>query len=182
MSLDNDTILKNLYLWRFNSFKETLIQMKKAILLLVLLTGFLLFGTAQNINLIVTTNDGTEQTFQMTDESQLYFNGDDRLVIEEGMGSVVTFQLSEIRKIVCSEFTGVNENDETALQISPNPSQHYFVLNNLQDSQQGRIYTLDGRMVKEFEATEGSVVDISDFPQGMYLLHINGQTLKLMKL
>ena len=46
----------------------------------------------------------------------------------------------------------------------------------------GKVIAIDGRLVKEFEASEGSVIDISGLSAGMYLLNINGQTLKLMKL
>ena len=94
----------------------------------------------------------------------------------------MTYPLSEIRKIVCSEVTGTDENAETRLQIQPNPLRNSFVVTNLAETCRGRIFTLDGRLVKDFEASEGSVVDISELSSGMYLLNINGQTLKLMKL
>ena len=151
-------------------------------MLLLFLSGFLICGTAQNVTLVVTTTNGQEQTYQLTEEGQLYFNNGESLVIEDGAGATVSFQLAEIRKIVCSEVTNAQENAASKLQVLPNPSRDCFVVKNLSDPCQGRIYSLDGRMVKEFEASEGSVIDISAFTSGMYLLHINGQTLKLMKL
>lgn len=157
-------------------------RMKKAFLLLFLLTGYLFQATAQDVTLVVTTTNGVEHTYQMSDESQLYFNNGESLVIEESAGTTVTFQLSEIRKIVCSEITSTDENAVSKLQVQPNPSHNSFIVRNLTETCRGRVFSLDGRLVKDFEASEGSVIDISELSEGMYLLNINGQTLKLMKL
>lgn len=157
-------------------------NMKKNVLLLFLFVGLALLVKAQNVTLIVTNTNGTEQTYQLTEESQLHFENGERLVIENANSSNVTLQLSDIRKIVCSEMVGTEENAASKLQILPNPSYNQVIIKNLSGNCQGRIYTLDGRMVKAFEANEGLMLDISDLSEGMYLLNIDGQTLKLMKL
>lgn len=157
-------------------------NMKKNVLLLFLFVGLAFHVNAQNVTLIITATNGTEQTYQLTEESQLHFENGERLVIENANGSNVTLQLSDIRKIVCSEMVGTEENAASKLQILPNPSYNQVIIKNLSGNCQGRIYTLDGRMVKAFEANEGLMLDISDLSEGMYLLNIDGQTLKLMKL
>lgn len=154
----------------------------KIIMLLFLLAGFLLHGHAQNVTLLVTTTNGEEQSYQLTQEGQLYFENGERLVIEDGTGTTVSFQLADIRKLVCTEYVGVSESSASELQLLPNPSRDHFIINNLQNNGEARIYALDGRLVKSFTATEGMTVDISDLTSGMYLLHIDGQTLKMMKL
>ena len=157
-------------------------NMKKNVLLLFLFVGLALLVKAQNVTLIVTNTNGTEQTYQLTEESQLHFENGERLVIENASGTNFTLQLSDIRKIVCAEMTGTEENTAGKLQLLPNPSHNQVFIRNLSGNAQGRIYTLDGRMVKAFEASEGMMLDISDLSEGMYLLNIDGQTLKLMKL
>lgn len=146
------------------------------------MAGFMLQAKAQNVTLVVTNTNGTEQTYQLTEESQLHFENGERLVIENASGTNFTLQLSDIRKIVCAEMTGTEENAVSKLQIFPNPSHNQVFIKNLSGNSQGRIYTLDGRIVKAFEASEGMMLDISDLSEGMYLLNIDGQTLKLMKL
>lgn len=151
--------------------------------MLFLLTGCLIGGMAQNVTLVVTTTDGTEHSYQMTNEGQLLFeNNGEQLTILDGTGTTATYQLANIRKLVCTEYVGVDESAATALQLFPNPTRDCFVISNLQSNCHGRIYTLDGQLVKEFEASEGAVIDISGLAKGMYLLHIDGQTLKMMKL
>lgn len=153
-------------------------------MLTLLLVGISFHANAQgtNVNLIVTTIDGSEQTFQLDEASQLYFQNGEILVIDDGTDNTVTFELANIRKLVCSEVTGTGEDYESHLQILPNPTRNSFIIRNLTETTPARIYSLDGRMVKDFQASEGSMVDMSELSQGMYLLHINGQTLKLMKL
>lgn len=171
-----------MYLCRFEIPNLTPMRMNKLFQLLLFLTGFLTWGNAQNVTLIVTTFDGTEYPYQMAEESQLYFNNGESLVIEDVTGTTTTFPLSEIRKIVCDEVTSVDESSAVDLQLLPNPARNSFLIKNLQDSCPARIYTLDGRLVMSFTAYEGQLVDISPLTSGMYLLHINGQTLKMMKL
>ena len=153
-------------------------------MLTLLLVGISFHANAQgtNVNLIVTTTDGSEQTFQLDEASQLYFQNGEILIIDDGTDNTVTFELANIRKLVCSEVTGTAEDYESQLQILPNPTRNSFIIRNLTETTPARIYSLDGRMVKDFQASEGSMVDMSELSQGMYLLHINGQTIKLMKL
>ena len=153
------------------------------LLLSALLIGFSSHSNAQgtNVNLIVTTIDGAEQIYQLTDESQLHFENGQTLVIEDG-NNTIRFELANIRKMVCSEVVGTAENSASQLQILPNPTHNSFIIRNLNETSMARIYSLDGRLVKAFQASEGMVVDMSELSQGMYLLHINGQTSKLMKL
>ena len=165
----------------FELFKETLMKLKKPLLLLFLLVGFLLHATAQNVTLVVTTTNGEEQLFQLTNEGQLHFENGERLVIEDGSGTTATFQLASIQKLVCTEVTSVDENESITLQILPNPAHDCFFIKNIQNNTLGHVYALDGRLVKTFEASDGMSIDISDMAPGMYLLHIDGQTLKMIK-
>ena len=148
------------------------------------LIGIAFHGNAQgtNVSLVVTKIDGTEQTFQLDEESQLYFENGEQLVIKDMAGNTTSFGLDKIRKIVCSEVAGSQENSVSQLQIFPNPSHNKFIIRNLTKTSLARIYTLDGRLVKLFQAYDGMSVDVSDLTNGMYLMNINGQTLKLMKL
>lgn len=160
------------------SFKD------KILILIVLVINTTLYSRAQDItvNLVVTTTNGTEQLFQLTEESQLLFEDGNRLIIRDIDGTTATFDLANIRKMVCTETTGTDESLTSDLQLLPNPFRDSFIIRNLQGQGSARIYTLDGRLVKTFMASEGQRVDISTLSQGMYLLHINGQTLKMMKL
>ncbi|MBR4146741.1 MAG: T9SS type A sorting domain-containing protein [Bacteroidales bacterium] len=156
----------------------------KALMLIAFLIGIAFHSSAQstNVSLIVTTTDGEELTYQLSENSQLYFENGEKVIIVDNVGITTALDLSRIRKIVCTETTGIPENDASQLQIAPNPSHDRFIIQNLTGTSIARIYTLDGRLVKVFQASEGMSVDITDLMRGMYLLNIDGKTLKLMKL
>ena len=156
----------------------------KLLTLIAFLGGITFHATAQgtSVNLILTMTNGEEQTILLSDQSQLSFANGESLVIDDGSGTPMTFALAGIRKMVCAEVTDVQESTASQLLILPNPSRSHFIIRNLQGNGTARIYALDGRLMKSFEATEGLSVDISELSSGMYLLNIDGQTLKLMKL
>lgn len=161
--------------------------MRHYLLYIVAITAFL-FGNAHanaqgtNVTLIVTTVDGVEQTYQLTDAGQLYFEDGETLVIDDGTDDTIRYELANIRKIVCSEVTGTPESNTSKLLILPSPTHDHFMVKNLATPCQARIFSLDGRLVKVFEVQDGHTIDISELSEGMYLLHLNGETLKLMKL
>ena len=155
---------------------------KTLLLLLFFVTGALSHATAQNVVCVVTTTDNVEHSIGLWEDHQMYFDQADRLVIQNSPNANHVFPLSEIRKVVFTEITGTGEDHASAPYILPNPSSNHFVVRNLPEACQGRVYALDGRLVKAFVASEGSVINISELPKGMYLLQLQGQTLKLMKL
>ena len=155
----------------------------KTLTLLAFLIGLASMATAQtSVNLVITKTNGEEQTFLLSGQSQLSFENGEYLVIDDGTDNTFTYPLNQIRKMVCTEILGTSEESDSQLQIFPNPSRDSFVIRNLQGKGLARIYTLDGRLMQSFEATEGMVVSIAELSSGMYLLNVNGQTLKLMKL
>lgn len=157
-------------------------EIKKFLLLLLILAGPLFQLTAQNVVCVVTTTDNVEHSINLWGDNQMYFDQDYRLVIQNSPNSNHVFPLAEIRKVVFTEITDTEENHASAPYILPNPSSNHFIVRNLPKVCLGKVFALDGRLVKEFEASEGLVIDISELPKGMYLLQLQDQTLKLMKL
>ena len=138
---------------------------------------------AQSTQIVVFLNDGTEQTYYLTEADRLYFEDNTKLVIEEVINkSAVTIPLADIRKITCNEYVGLAEESSQELAIFPNPVHDVLTLRNLQGKQNVSIYAIDGRLVKSFETSENQIVDISDLPIGLYLVKTQTQTLKMIKL
>lgn len=159
--------------------------MKRILLVVALLFGALFQMSAQNtyVHLIITMNDGAEETFDMQSTSFMYFESDDNLVITTGDGlSYVRYPLSSIRKITCHEMEGTPENANLGVALSPNPAHDRVTFRNIQGTQTAKIYAQNGRMVKSFSITEGQSVDVTDLPTGLYLVNIGYCTFKMMKL
>ena len=171
----------------FTNLNTNLIVMKQAshrgLLLAAFVFGLFFRMTAQSIQIVVFLNDGTEQTYNLSEADRLYFEDNTKLVIEEGLTkSPVTIPLADIRKITCSETEGTTENPDLDLGIFPNPVHDVLTFRNLQGKQSISLYALDGRLIKSFEAYGNQAVDVSDLPMGLYLVKTQTRTLKMIKL
>ena len=159
---------------------------KRGLLLLVFTIGLTFHLEAQSTQMTIHLNDGTERTYFMNESDRVYFEDNETLVVELAVyGKDVRsdrFNLADIRKITCQETEGVSEEAGDAIYLSPNPSHNAFMLHNFDGRQSVNIYALDGRLVKSTEAIEGQLIDISDFPIGLYLVKTESCTLKMIKL
>ena len=159
---------------------------KRGLLLMAFTMGLLFQLTAQSTLMTIQMNDGTERTYSMTENDRVYFEDNDKLVVEiavYGRGETSErFNLADIRKITSAETEGVSENSSTSVCLSPNPVHDVVLLRNLKGKESIQIYALDGRLMKSTEASEGQLIDISELPIGLYLVKTESQTLKMIKL
>lgn len=153
-------------------------------LLLVTLTfGFVFHLTAQSTQMTIHMNDGNEHMYCMSENDRVYFEDNETLVIEiNDNAKSDRFNLTDIRKITCSEVEGLSEPSSTSIYLAPNPVHDAFMLRNLNGKETIQIYALDGRLVKSTEASENQLVDVSELPIGLYLVKTECQTLKMIKL
>ena len=160
--------------------------LKRGLLLLAFIIGLAFNLAAQSTQMTIHFNDGSERSYYLSENDRVYFEDNETLVVELAIyGKDVRsdrFNLADIRKITCQETVDTNENLLPDLSIFPNPVHDALMLPNLKGTMQAQLYTLDGKLIKSFEITEGQIVDISDLPIGMYLLNVDSKTLKLMKL
>ena len=160
--------------------------LKRGLLLTAFTMGLLFHLSAQSTLMTIQMNDGTERTYSMTENDRVYFEDNDKLVVEiavYGRGETSErFNLADIRKITCAETEGVSETSSTSVCLSPNPVHDVVLLRNLKAKETIQIYALDGRLMKSTEASEGQLIDISELPIGLYLVKTESQTLKMIKL
>ena len=154
----------------------------------MLLFIFVMIGgmTAQSsyVHVTIFLNDGTEASYDMENTSYMYFEEGVKLVITEssdGMNAV-SYPLADIRKITCEEVVGTIENTTIGVSLYPNPVYDVLQILNVTGNQVVNIYALDGRLVKTFQVSGSQSVDISNLPNGMYLVNISSSTFKMMKL
>ena len=159
---------------------------KRGLLLMAFTMGLLFHLSAQSTLMTIQMNDGTERTYSMTENDRVYFEDNEKLVVEiaaYGRGEQSErFNLADIRKITCAETESVSETSSTSVYLTPNPVHDVVSLRNLKSKEALQIYALDGRLMKSVEASEGQLIDISDLPIGLYLVKTEHQTLKMIKL
>ena len=156
---------------------------QRGLLLAAFLFGLAFHLAAQSTRMTIHMNDGTERTYFMTESDRVYFEDNDKLVVEITVNAKADrYNLADIRKITCHETEGLSEASDAPLWLSPNPVHDVIILHNLTERQSVCIYALDGRMMKSMEAIGDQPIDISDLPIGIYLVKTEHQTLKMIKL
>lgn len=153
-------------------------------LLMALVLGMLFQLAAQSTQVVVTMNDGSEQTFFLTESDRVYFENNEKLVIEisDNAKTSTRIGLADIRKMTCGETVGTPENPEKTVAIFPNPVHDVLTLRNLQGNQAVSIYAIDGRLMRSMTVSSDQTIDVSDFPVGLYLVKIQYNALKMFKL
>lgn len=159
--------------------------MKKVMLLAALVMGIAFPMSAQStyVHLVITLNNGTEETYDMLNSSYMYFEEGEKLVITEAIDGMttVTYPLSDIRKITCHEVEGTIENADLDMVLFPNPAHDKVTFHNVTGTQTLKIFALDGRLMKTSFVTDGLSIDISFLPTGLYLFNVGCHTFKMMK-
>lgn len=77
--------------------------------------------------------------------------------------------------------TGVDENGASALKVYPNPAKESLRIEGLETDATVEIYNSLGMMVKTVNATADEEINISDLPQGIYMIRCGQQTIRFVK-
>lgn len=164
----------------FQLMKRT--HLSRLILFLILL-GCRLGVKAQAVELhaLVTLNNGQEQQYYLTEEDRFSFEGQETLIINT-QGSTVEIDIDDIRKIEFVDVTGTKELQADSPFFYPNPVKKTLFLSNIEDGQTVSIYSLEGRLMRQFQAKAHELVNLGDLPTGMYILNLGDKNFKLLKL
>lgn len=153
------------------------------LLLAAMLLGWNQKTNAQSVELhaLITTTDGQEQLFYLTEDDQLSFEGQETLTINS-QGTTAQFNIDDIQKIEFVDVTATKENAALQPFLYPNPVRNTLVIGNINDDQSINIYALDGRWIQQIEVHANQPIDLSGLHAGMYILNMGEKNYKLLKL
>jgi hypothetical protein len=134
-----------------------------------------------NLNLTLNTSSSSIQTQTALDSYTWPINGQNytqsgtyTAVIPNAAGcdSTITLDLS-------LSFTGIDEQENSKIIISPNPASEYFIVNATEEliGQTYSIIDLNGKTLKKGTLTQKEQnIEIGNLSEGMYLFKINNET------
>ena len=133
---------------------------------------------------IVTYYDGNAQTFNIATTGKLYFATDNLYVETDGVTAPTTIPVNIIRKITFSNAlatTTFGENNHNTI-LYPNPSSDVIrIKSDANGDLKTKIYSLTGRLVLEGVYQNNQDIDVSNLSSGLYLVQVNGLTIKFSK-
>ena len=171
---------------RYNSKKE---QNMKQIALILFLT---LMGISTPIlkgqNLVLKSKTGTEQIKKLSSLKLITFSNNNLLINYSSIPSE-TYHLSTISKLYFNSLSTGTENklpveNNLILSIYPNPATNVIYLQNAPDEISiVAIYRMDGTMALQTQISkENKCIQIGNLSKGLYLLKVNNQAFKFIKL
>ena len=146
--------------------------MKKIILFaaMLLLTG----GGVLHAQVRVQVNG--DQSFVIDETNGLYFHNDTMTV--DGNA----FALDDITVITLQSAVSIDDIEVADLQLAPNPAQDYITLQGIGgEPQQAVLYSTAGVKLLEQTVTDGSIINISHLPEGVYILRTAERVAKIVK-
>jgi hypothetical protein len=134
---------------------------------------------------IVTYYDGTTQGFNVESTGKLYFNSDNLNVkINNTIATPTTIPVTIIRKITFSTtlLTNTFGENKNNFVLYPNPSSDVFkIKSDLIENLKVEIYSLQGQLVFQGNYQSDQDIDVTNLSSGLYLVQVNGLTIKFSK-
>lgn len=157
--------------------------MKHKILILVyFFTCISLLANAQSTVLRITKTGNSTLDFQVSQISKVLFN-DSTMIINMTDGFINNIPISSIRSFVVRDFTKLVEIEQRTLVVYPNPVSSNIMLLNLDyQTHLADIYAVTGQLLlQKFVSFTNNIIDVSALKEGIYVLKLNGQTIKFTK-
>jgi hypothetical protein len=159
---------------------------KYQFLMILILLGVVYSASAQTI--IVRSKDGTESDKTLNSLRKFSFV-DNNLQMSYTDGSTETYSISDIEKLYFNSLpvgveTIYSGTTGSKIELFPNPAQNSINLKNITEKGSNvQIFRMDGVLVQQYQIDKSvSTIDISRLSRGFYLMKINNQALKFMKL
>ncbi len=117
---------------------------------------------AQQKSLFITFNDGSKTEFAMSDNPAITMADGSMTVV--GSSSQIGYELWRVKQITFGNSTAIREIRSNSILL---------------DGSNAKIYTLDGKAVHA--AINNGEIDLNGLATGIYIININGKTIKYMK-
>ncbi len=113
-----------------------------------------------------------------TSISQIYVYDID----DDGLKDIVKFYNKEVSyfPIVYDQSTNISKVSASSVKVWPNPASQILNIDGVDESTVYQLYSITGSLVKGGEITNATI-DISQLNEGIYLLNIDNENIKVIK-
>ncbi|MBR5843662.1 MAG: T9SS type A sorting domain-containing protein [Bacteroidaceae bacterium] len=123
--------------------------------------------------------------FALSEISKVQFGtGNFSVLLSEGEAGG-SFDFRNVSKISFGEVSAVETVDRDAVMVvTPNPVRNILVLNGGQSlyGSEMNLYSVTGMHVLRVATWQGESIDVSHLPAGVYVINIQSETIKFVKL
>ena len=142
----------------------------------ILITAMMLLAGGGILHAQVRVQVNGDRSFVIDGSTGLYFHNDTMTVAGED------FALDDITVITLQPELAINDIEASDLRLAPNPAQEYISLQGVgSEPQQAVLYSTAGVKLMEQTVADGSVLNISHLPEGVYILRTANRVAKIVK-
>lgn len=135
---------------------------------------------AQN-SVSIIDKSGKITGLSLSNDGKLYFENDNLMIKKSASDAVQTYALANIKKIVFTELSGLNDVEMENIAIFPNPTTDNVYVAYAKEGDKAELYTWNGLLLATKSYSTDNGVSLSEYPIGLYILRINGQSFKISK-
>lgn len=166
-------------MWRGLTYHATIlnlnpIDMKRLFLALLSFICTLCIN-AEEKSLIITFNDNTTQAFALAELPDILMEND-KMIINAG-NNTIEYDLYKVKTFTFGIPSGI---DNTTIQdVLMNGNKLYIPGTN----NKIRIFSIDGKPVKlpNIQTVNANVLDLDPLPKSVYIINVNGKSVKIIK-
>ena len=121
----------------------------------------------------------------MVDITKVQFADGGSMNVVKGENEQQVFDIRNVSRISFGENSAIDEIEAASpLVVTPNPVRDVLMLKGGQDlyGKDLNLYSITGMRVLTVQSWSGNPVDVSALPSGIYILKIQSETVKFMKL
>lgn len=140
-------------------------------------TFLLLLLVSGRVGAQVRVQINSDRSFVIDENNGMYFYNDTMRVDD------AIYALDDIRVITLQPATqGIDNVDVADMQMAPNPARDRVTLDGIGSTpRQAVLYSTAGVKLMELTVSDGTVMDISHLPEGLYILRCGSHVAKIVK-
>lgn len=142
------------------------------------------YTQAQFLSFNINKWTGENQDVELSSIHKITFSEED-LILNYVSEDTENIEMLSIRKITFNtDNTDITNTSgiENKIWVSPNPFRNHIKINNLPEGRSEiRIFSISGKLILQTELYDSSTIDINHLTEGIYVLKVNNQTLKIVK-
>ena len=147
--------------------------------LLLFISAVLAFGLG-SLQAQVRVQINGSQSFDLTEAGGLYFANDSMTVVSTA--GVTEYALDDVHVVTFTPQLGIDNVTDAPVTIAPNPAMDFVMVQDIgQQPQMVTIYSVAGVKLHEQMAADGSHIDLSRLPEGVYVMRCGDKVAKIIK-
>lgn len=156
------------------------------IVILLLMVAAVFCAAAQSTTVTVRRTDGTTSSYTMAQSGGIYFENGTMLVRSNATTQAASENAANVGRLTfvykSGEPEGIDGVTAQRLTLYPNPAETWVAVEGVgSEPQTVTLYNLLGRKVAEQLCSEGTRLDVSALPKGIYVVRMGVHTAKLVK-